>query len=175
MHPVSLAPSPVLTESSCLSLVGMAGSGKSTLGRMLARDLGWAHVDTDQLLEAYYGQALPDLLHSFGLEIESRVSAGIKLCRTVISTGGSVVYTARAVDRLRLLGPVVFLRISPEAFRRRLGDEGLRAFVRPESMSLDEVYAQRQPLYERAADAVLDTDELDPQTCLQQLKTWLGR
>jgi shikimate kinase len=179
MDPVRLAPPPVLTESSCLSLVGMAGSGKSTLGRMLARDLGWAHVDTDQLLEAYYGQALPDLLHNFGLEgfveIESRVAAGIKLCRTVISTGGSVVYTAPAVDRLRLLGPVVFLRISPESFRRRLGDEGQRAFVRPESMSLDEVYAQRQPLYENAADAVLDTDEADPQTCLQQLTTWLGR
>jgi shikimate kinase len=79
------------------------------------------------------------------------------------------------VDRLRLLGPVVFLRISPESFRRRLGDEGQRAFVRPESMSLDEVYAQRQPLYENAADAVLDTDEADPQTCLQQLTTWLGR
>ncbi|MFW5836676.1 MAG: homoserine kinase [Desulfovibrionaceae bacterium] len=170
--------SPLLSECSCVSLIGMAGSGKSTLGRLLARDLGWAHVDTDHLLEAHFGALLPELLREKGLdgflEAEGRIVADIKLCRTVISTGGSVVYSAPAVARLRLLGPIVYLRISLETFLRRLGDEGRRGFVRRPSMSLEEVYAQRRPLYESAADIILDTDADGPEACLARLREWLS-
>lgn len=169
----------VLSESSCVSLVGMAGSGKSTLGKLLAQAMGWAHVDTDQLLEAFYGAPLSELLKTLGLErfleAEGRIAAGVKLNRSVISTGGSVVYSSDAVHRLRLLGPVVYLEIPKDVFLQRLGDEGQRAFVRPPGMSLEEVYDQRAPLYERAADFSLDTASAGPEASLEFLLGRLGR
>ncbi len=101
------------TPRRCLSLIGMAGAGKSTLGALLARRLDWAHLDTDRLLESYYGLPLQQLLDSVGLEtflqLEEHQVGSLGAQRVVISTGGSVVYSRRAVDRLRMRGPVVFL------------------------------------------------------------------
>jgi shikimate kinase len=169
----------MLSESCCVSLMGMAGSGKSTLGKLLAQAMGWAHVDTDLLLEAYYGVCLPELLHSLGLkkflEAEGRLTASVKLTRTVISTGGSVVYSYEAVHRLRLLGPVVYLHIPKDVFLQRLGDEKQRAFARPSGMSLEDVYDQRAILYERAVDFCLDTASMGPEGSLKCLLELLGR
>ncbi|MDD4733121.1 MAG: shikimate kinase, partial [Desulfovibrio sp.] len=99
----------------CVTLVGIAGAGKSTVGRLLARALNWAHVDTDQLLEAYYGLPLQDLLDGVGLEkfleLEEHQVANLGIQRSVISTGGSVVYGPKAVERIQALGPVVHLHV----------------------------------------------------------------
>ncbi len=158
---------------SCVSLIGMAGAGKSTLGRMLAERLGWAHLDTDSLIEATYGLPLQQVLDGLGLDeflkAEETLVAMLMARRTVISTGGSVVYGPRAVERLKLLGPVVHLDISLETFLKRVGGGEGRGLAVAPGKSFQDVYHERQPLYRAAADITIRTDEGTRQESLERL------
>jgi shikimate kinase len=161
----------------CVTLIGMAGAGKSTLGRLLADHLGWAHLDTDQLIEASYGLPLQEVLDGLGLETflraeESLVST-LNVRRTVISTGGSVVYGPEAMERLKLLGPIIFLEIDLPAFLKRVGDGEGRGLAIAVGKTREDVFAERQPLYRAAADFTLRTDEDSRQVCLERLHSWL--
>lgn len=160
-------------QLSCVSLIGMAGAGKSTLGRMLSERLGWAHLDTDNLIEATYGMPLQQVLDGLGLEAflsaEETVVATLMVRRTVVSTGGSVVYGPRAVERLKLLGPVVFLDVSLETFLRRVGGGEGRGLAVAPGKSFADVFHERQPLYQAAADITLRTDEGDRNQTLERL------
>ncbi len=176
-----MTPAPVLlprddTPRRCLSLVGMAGAGKSTLGRLLAEGLGWAHLDTDKLLEAYYGLPLQQLLDRVGLasflELEEHQVGVLGVQRAVVSTGGSVVYSPRAVERLRLLGPVVFLEIGLAAFLERVGRGDDRGLARAPGKSFEDLYYERQPLYLAAADFTVRTDQGDPASCARTILDW---
>ena len=178
-----MTPAPVLLPRDdqprrCLSLVGMAGAGKSTLGRLLAGRLGWAHLDTDKLLEAYYGLPLQQLLDRVGLaaflEREEHQVGALGVQRTVVSTGGSVVYSRRAVERLRLLGPVVFLEIGLPTFLARVGSGDDRGLAKAPDKSFEQLYFERQPLYMAAADFTVRTDEQDPEACARQILDWFG-
>jgi shikimate kinase len=161
----------------CVSLIGMAGAGKSTVGRALAGLLGWAHLDTDRLMESYFGAPLQTLFDAFGrqrfVQAEERLVADLGLRRCVISTGGSVIYGPRAVERLRSLGPVVFLEADLETVRSRIGCAEGRGLVLSPCRTLDELYAQRRPLYREAAHHVLATDGRDPEQCARALQQWL--
>ncbi|MBF0482840.1 MAG: shikimate kinase [Desulfovibrionaceae bacterium] len=145
----------------CVSLIGMAGAGKTTLGKLLAARLGVAHLDTDRLIEAVHGAALQELLDAkgceafLGLEAEAVRSLGVKRC--VISTGGSVVYDPDAMAKLKELGPVAFLEIDLATFLTRTGDLRGRGFIRTRpGQEPREVFAERQPLYRRYADFTVD-------------------
>lgn len=174
----ALTPRSRLQELSCVSLIGMAGAGKSTLGRMLAERLGWAHLDTDRFIEAYYGMGLQDVLDGLGLagfrSVEETLVSTLGVRRTVISTGGSVVYGPAAVERLRMLGPVVFLEIGLPTFLARVGDAGNRGLAIAPGMTREELFAERQPLYRAGADFTLATDATDHAACLERLVSWLA-
>ncbi|WP_028571241.1 homoserine kinase [Desulfonatronum lacustre] len=161
----------------CVSLIGMAGAGKSTLGRALAQDLGWALVDTDRLMEAHWGAPLQTLLDRFGLDgflrAEEDVVAKLWLWRTVVATGGSVVYGPRAVGRLRELGPVVYLRVGVGTVCDRVRDARGRGLARRPGQSLEQLYAEREPLYQAAADLALDMDDCSISNALERLRPWL--
>ena len=162
-----------VSDERCVSLIGMAGAGKSTLAALLAARLGWACLDTDRLIEAHCRARLPDILSRHGLAgflaIEEEVVAGLGVKRCVVATGGSVVYGARAVARLRAMGPVVHLTIDLPTFLARVGDPGARAFVMPGGMSLSDVYAERQPLYAAAADLTVTSCGVTPEACLEHI------
>ncbi|MCM0756593.1 homoserine kinase [Desulfovibrio aminophilus] len=166
------------TPRRCLSLIGMAGAGKSTLAPLLARRLDWAHMDTDRLLEAYYGLPLQQLLDSVGLEtflqLEEHQVGGVGAQRVVISTGGSVVYSRRAVDRLKMLGAVVFLEIDLPTFLERVGRGDDRGLVVGPGKSFEDLYAERQPLYRAAADFIVDTGAEGPEACAERILRWFG-
>ena len=170
-------PSVAKTES--VSLIGMAGAGKSTLGRNLAKRLDWAFVDTDSLMEAYWGQDLQDLYDAVGretfLELESFQVRNLGLNRAVIATGGSVVYSARAVERLKLLGHVVFLHIDLDTFLNRVGPAVGRAFARPPDKSLQDIFEERQPLYRAAADLTVSTQGRGVDACVDEITAWMER
>jgi shikimate kinase len=155
----------------------MAGAGKSTLGRLLAEKLGWAHLDTDRLMEAYYGLNLQDLLDGLGLEAflkaEETLVSMLGVRRAVISTGGSVVYGPAALERLKLLGPVIHLSVSLETFLVRVGDAGSRGLAVAPGQTREELYLERQPLYQAAADFTLATDNTDRMASLERLLAWL--
>ena len=166
-----------LSPQGCLSLIGMAGAGKSTLGRLLAEKLGWAHLDTDRLIEAYYGLPLQEILDGLGLKtfltLENTLVSMLGVRRAVISTGGSVVYGAAALERLRLLGPVVFLEIGLPAFLSRVGDAGNRGLAIAPGCTKQGLFTERQPLYQTAADFTLRTDEHNHAASLERLLVWL--
>ncbi|QLA21698.1 homoserine kinase [Desulfolutivibrio sulfoxidireducens] len=165
------------TDEDCLSLVGMAGAGKSTLGRLVAERLGFAHLDTDRLIEATFGMPLQALLDARGLDeflrLEEDVVSRLWLRRCVVSTGGSVVYGRRAVERLRRCGPVVFLEIDLSTFLARVGKAQDRGFARPGGKSLEEVFAERQPLYAAAADYRAQTGKMSPGRSAADIVRWM--
>lgn len=172
-----------VSDEKCVSLIGIAGAGKTTLGKLLAERLGWVHLDTDRLIEATFGLPLQNLLDERGLKgflaAEEAVVAGLGVRRTVIATGGSVVYSRPALDRLHRLGPVVHLDIELDTFLARVRNADERAFIRGPGLSLAEVYAQRQPLYRQACDFSIRTDTAEPKQCLEEctarLAPLLGR
>ncbi len=162
-----------LDDSMCLTLVGIAGAGKSTLAPLLAAELGWEWLDTDRLIEATHGESLQAVMDAAGLEgflrIEEEVVSRLSAQRCVISTGGSVIYSGKAMQRLRLLGPIVFLDICLPVFKERVGGAEGRAFVCPPGMCPDDVYAERRPLYAKWADFTVCTDAMEPDAAVRRI------
>lgn len=160
-----------------MSLIGMAGAGKSTVGLLLAQKLAWAHLDTDRLLESFYGLPLQGIFDALGLasflQAEELVVANLGVKRCVVSTGGSVIYGPRAVARLRELGPVVHLHASLETIRQRIDNADQRGLAMAPEQTLDSLYAERLPLYTQAAALRIETDVLSPAACADEISAWL--
>lgn len=163
-------------ETRCVTLVGIAGAGKTTIGRLLAEALGWAHVDTDKLLEAYYGLPLQDLLDSVGLskflELEEHQIANLGVQRSVVSTGGSVIYGKRAMERIKAIGPVIHLHVEPETFTSRVDAAPNRGLAIGDKTK-EELHAERLPLYRAIADVEFATDVPSPKESVRQILQWL--
>jgi shikimate kinase len=155
-----------LPDDVCVVLIGIAGAGKSTLAPILARDLGWRHMDTDRLVEAHYGTPLQALLDAHGnqglMAREETVVSGLWVKRCVISTGGSVIYSRKAVKQLSRLGFLVYLKVDFATFSRRVGQASGRAFIRPSGQTMRQVYDERHALYAGAADLTVSTDSAEP-------------
>lgn len=138
-----------------LILVGMPGSGKSTLSQLVAERLGWQVVDTDALIERRFGAPLQQLLDRAGYlglrQMESEVIRDLACQHCVIATGGSVVYSEAGMQHLQQLGTIVYLAVSEAEIRRRITNWDSRGIAAPPGTSLHDLYAERVPLYERYA------------------------
>lgn len=141
-------------------LIGMPACGKSTVGVLLAKQLGYRFLDSDLLIQETEGKLLHELIAAHGiqgfLEIEERVNAAIDVTHTVISTGGSAVYGKKAMEHLRSIGTTVYLKIDYETLERRLGDYSHRGVIMPEGYTLYDLYRERTALYEQYADITVD-------------------
>ena len=145
-------------------LIGMPGTGKSTVGKALAERFGYEFVDADDLIVQTTGKTLPEILRQDGLEafyeIENKVGTDLNRTHTVIATGGSVVYGTEAMMHLKALGTVVYLKLSYEELTERLGDLNKRGVsIRP-GETLETLYEERIPIYERYADVTVDCEDL---------------
>lgn len=147
-------------------LIGMAATGKSTIGKKLAALLGLAFVDTDALLEAWWGAPLQAIVDHLGLEAFVRAEADqvlrLHVQRCVIATGGSVVYSEDAMVHLGQLGHIVYLHSSYDCIAKRLGNPLSRGLAIAPGQTLAELYAERSPLYARFAQLTVTTDMLTP-------------
>ena len=154
-------------------LIGMPSCGKSTLGVLLAKKLGYRFIDSDLLIQEREGMLLHEIIESKGIEgflaIENQVNSSITDTRAVISTGGSAVYGKEAMEHLRTLGTVVYLNISRETMKARLGDYVHRGVVLPKGYTLDQMYSERSVLYESYADITVATDKGDISTALEEI------
>ena len=143
-------------------LIGMPGAGKSTVGVVLAKRLGYHFMDSDLLIQEREGRLLHEIIEQEGdegfLAIENDVNRSLQLERTVIATGGSAVDGKEAMEHLGKIGTIVYLKISYEELQRRLGNLKDRGVVLREGQDLRGLYDERTPLYERYADMVIDQD-----------------
>jgi shikimate kinase len=145
---------------STISLIGMPGAGKSTVGVILAKLAGLAFTDTDLAIQLREDATLQDIVDRRGnrvfRRIEEEVLLNIDLAQAVISTGGSVVYSVPVMERLRSAGPVVYLHADLATLEARIAAAPLRGIAREGNQSFADVYAERGPLYERYADVTVD-------------------
>ncbi len=142
-----------------LVLIGMPGSGKSTVGVLLAKRLGLGFVDTDLVIQQQQGRTLQDIVDQDGYQrlrqIEEQVLLGLKVTGHVISTGGSAVYSSAAMELLRQDGFVVFLDIPLDEVVARIGDYSTRGISRRPDQTLAELFEERFALYTRYADVTI--------------------
>ena len=138
-----------------VTLIGMPGAGKSTIGIVLAKVLGYDFIDSDLLIQRDAGKLLWEIMRDCGNEgfnrIEERVNSSIKTSRSVIATGGSVIYSPKAMEHLQSISTVVYLKVSHSVLKLRLGDLEKRGVVLEPGQTLLDLYKQRVPLYEKYA------------------------
>ncbi|MBR5263702.1 MAG: shikimate kinase [Clostridia bacterium] len=143
-------------------LIGMPGSGKSTLGILLAKQLHYGYIDSDSIIVALAGMRLPQMIREMGnegfLAFEAKVNASLEVEGCVIATGGSAIYRGDAIEKMKENGVAVYLQISCQEMIRRLGDPAKRGVVLQEGFSLEDLYRERAPLYQQHADLVLPLD-----------------
>lgn len=143
-------------NKSNLVLIGMPGAGKSTVGVVLAKRLGFDFLDTDVLIQACRGRLLQEIIDTEGLaafrRIEEQVLVDLEVHRTVIATGGSVVYSPAGMTALKQDGITVFLQVPLPELTRRVRDMDTRGMVIYPGESFEELYHRRQALYRRWAD-----------------------
>lgn len=145
-----------------LVLIGMPGVGKSTVGVILAKVLGYQFLDSDLEIQRREGMLLCEIIEKKGadgfLAVENRVNASLDVHRTVIATGGSVVYGKEAMEHLASIGTIVYLKVSYDILQKRLHDIKGRGVVTKEGQTLADLYKERTPLYEHYADVVVCED-----------------
>ncbi|MBP3381000.1 MAG: shikimate kinase [Clostridia bacterium] len=143
-------------------LIGMPGCGKSTVGVLLAKRLGYRYTDVDLLIQETAGKRLFEILRDDGeayfTALENRVGASIDATRTVIATGGSMVYGKEAMRHLRSIGKVVYLRVPLAELTKRVNNFETRGILMRQGQTLSDIYAERTPLYEQYADITVDCD-----------------
>lgn len=156
-----------------LVLIGMPGVGKSTVGVILAKVLGYEFLDSDLLIQKEENALLREIIEKKGLdgflEIENRVNASIETTKAVIATGGSVVYCQEAMEHLKEIGTVIYLKLDYSILQRRLGNLKGRGVVLREGQTLKGLYDERTPLYEKYADIVIDEKKLNAEQTLQKI------
>lgn len=143
-------------------LIGMPGSGKSTSGVLLAKSLGFSFLDTDLLLQEQTGMLLQDLVDSKGffgfIDIEEQILSDLNVSNTVISTGGSVIYGEKSMNRLKQTGIVIFLDVSFPEIMRRIRNISTRGIALKDGQSLENLYIERLSLYQKYADLTISGD-----------------
>lgn len=151
----------------------MSGAGKSTLGVLLAKSLGMDFIDTDIVIQQREKKLLQEIIDSFGtahfLNIEEDTVCSVSVENTVIATGGSVVYSERAMNALKENGTVIYLSVGFDALQKRLSDITTRGIVYKHGGTLREIYNERLLLYEKYADITLDCTDRPIEYCVEKL------
>jgi shikimate kinase len=151
-------------------IIGMPGAGKSTMGVILAKTLGRNFTDTDIVAQENTGRLLQEIIDEDGtdafLKTEEKTILSLHCHNTVIATGGSVVFSEKAMEHLKKDGVIMYLDISFEEMVRRLNNITTRGIVLVAGQSLRDLYNQRVPLYEKYADITIDCSDGDFENCI---------
>lgn len=156
-----------------ITLIGMPGAGKSTIGVVLAKVLGYDFIDSDLLIQKSEGKLLWQIMRDCGNDgfnrIEERVNSEITANHSVIATGGSVIYGAKAMAHLREIGTVIYLKVSCEILEQRLGDLNKRGVVLDPGETLLDLYKRRVPLYEKYAHITVNVGRKSVQQAVRAI------
>jgi shikimate kinase len=167
-----------MKAKSNLVLIGMPGSGKSTIGVILAKRTSHDFIDTDVLIQAVEHRSLQAILDSEGYlklrDIEARVLQGLSVENHVISTGGSAVYSAAAMGNLRSNGTTIYLDVSLDTLRKRISDYETRGIAKRPEQSFEDLFEERSRLYLQYADVVITGDALNQDAVCDRIIAALG-
>lgn len=162
-----------MEQKTNIVLIGMPGVGKSTIGVILAKVLGYSFLDADLLIQEQEGKLLREIIEEKGtdgfIEVENRVNASIRADRAIIATGGSVVYGKEAMEHLKEIGRVVYLKVSYAILEKRLADIKGRGVVLKEGQTLETLFEERSKLYEQYADIEVSEEGLDVEQTVDKL------
>lgn len=155
-------------------MIGMPGSGKSTVGVILAKSLGYDFLDTDLVICRKEGRKLQEIIDRQGikyfLKIEEQVGKEIKAENTVIATGGSMVLSAEAMENLRRDSVVVYAEVPLEILKKRITNMKTRGIAFEKGETLEDIYLSRTPLYEKYADIKITAGETTaPEDCVNAI------
>lgn len=144
--------------------IGMPASGKSTIGVVVAKHLGYDFIDSDLLIQKQEKRLLKDIIADVGnegfLAIENQVNCDIKAERAVISPGGSIVYCQEAMEHFKEIGTIIYLKVSFETINERISNAKNRGVVLKEGQTLKDLYDERTCLFEKYADCIISEDGL---------------
>ena len=160
-------------------LIGMPGAGKSTVGVVLAKRLGFGFVDSDLVIQEHTGMLLYQIMEEKGmdgfLKVENEINASIVTNRSVIATGGSVIYGREAMAHLKSTGTVIYLKLGLDAIKERLGDLKERGVAVRDGQSLEDLYLERIPYYEKYADITVDCENRMIKDIVADIADAMGR
>lgn len=156
-----------------ITLIGMPASGKSTVGILLAKRLGYSFLDTDIVIQEKEGRLLKEIIKQEGLngflEIENKINKELDIQGGVIAPGGSVIYGKDAMEHLKKISILVYLKLSYKDMEYRLGDLKERGVAMKAGMTLKNLYDERVPLYEEYADIIIDETGKTPGNIVDEL------
>jgi shikimate kinase len=155
-----------------ISLIGMAGAGKSSVGKELARILGFRFIDSDVLIEKQHGKSLQNILDDEGYvklrEIENIVLKNIQFNETILSTGGSAVYSNEAMEHIQQNSKVIFLEVPFGQILERVPSFLDRGFAKAPNQSVENAFVERQELYKKYSDSVVSNTK-DLNYCVSKI------
>lgn len=144
--------------------IGMPASGKSTIGVVVAKHLGYDFIDSDLLIQKQEKRLLKEIIADVGnegfLAIENQVNCDIKAERAVISPGGSIVYCQEAMEHFKEIGTIIYLKVSFETINERISSAKNRGVVLKEGQTLKDLYEERTCLFEKYADCTISEEGL---------------
>ncbi|MBT3354588.1 MAG: shikimate kinase [Candidatus Scalindua sp.] len=148
-----------------LTLIGMPGAGKSTVGIILAKNLSFGFIDTDVLIQINQQKSLQQILDESGhlnlRKVEEREIMKLNIRKHVIATGGSAAYSTNAMSHLLNISKVIFLEVSFEEIERRIHNFKTRGIAKTEDQTFRDLYDERQSLYKKYADIIIDCNRSD--------------
>jgi shikimate kinase len=172
MHNISEAATEQHMKSN-VTLIGMPGAGKSTVGIILAKNLSLGFIDTDVLIQFNQQRSLQQIINETGhltlRAIEEYEILKLNVTHHVIATGGSVAYSAKAMSHLRDISTIVFLRAGVEEIKRRIHNFETRGIAKPGHQSFRELFEERQLLYRKFAEMTIDCEHLDQEEVAQSI------
>ncbi len=156
-----------------VTLIGMPGAGKSTVGVLLAKSLLTDFIDTDLIIQRETGKSLCSLIQEEGtesfLETENSIICAQNFESAVIATGGSAVYGKEAMKKLKEISTVVYLSLPVQELEKRIKDIHTRGVAMKNGVTLKELYEERKSLYEKYADFTVDCDGLTAEECVEEI------
>lgn len=154
-------------------LIGMPGCGKSTIGVLLAKSMLCDFVDTDLIIQNTYKKSLCEIINDDGLqgfkEKENQVLKALSCNNCVIATGGSAVYCDEGMANLQKDGKVIYLKLSPQCVKNRIKNITTRGIAMEQGGTIEDLYLERAPLYERYADVTVDCESLTAEECVTKI------
>lgn len=157
-------------------LIGMPSAGKSTVGIVLAKAIGYEFIDSDLVIQKETGEKLHETISRIGKEefnkLEGKINASINAENTVIATGGSAVYSKEAMEHFKNIGEVVFINLRLDTLLKRLGNIEERGISMKPGETIEDLYNERKPLYEKYADFIISPDGNSIRETMEEIRVW---